>query len=152
MCYHKCLEKRKFVGLNMIDVIIDLESCVEAEDTQIMNVSSVGQMRLENDCCRLYYDEEDAEGNKVKTIIKVEGEYVMIQRQGGSDSCLIVKQGERFSSPYNTGYGMLNVGIKGNRVESNIDENGGKIELEYDLDINSDYVSKNVIKINIRRI
>lgn len=135
----------------MKDVIIEISSCIEAEDTQTVTVNTVGQMHWENEVCQLFYDETDEDGDVTQTRIRIEPDSVTIHRTGKTGSCLTIRPGERYLSQYDMAFGSFCVGISGKTVHSAMDENGGLVRLEYSVDADSEFLSNNKIEITVRR-
>ncbi len=135
----------------MTDVIIEIKSTISSDSTESVTVNTLGQMRWDNEVCRLYYEETDEDGDVTKTAIKVEADTVTIRRSGSVSACLTVREGERYTSQYEVSFGALSVGITGKNVRAALDENGGRVLLEYELDTDNSFLSNNIIEINVRR-
>lgn len=138
----------------MFDVVIDISSrIVSADDTENININTLGHMRLSHGTASLFYSEKTDDGQKVSTTVKIgDDKSVNITRTGDGSSQLTVLEGRRCLSSYNTPYGTLTMGISGRTVDINLDENGGQIVLDYAVDINSEFMSNNLIEINVRRL
>ena len=54
------------------------------------------------------------------------------------------------SFKYNTAYGALNMCLDTRRLEWNMDEHGGDMEIEYDINFDKSFLSRNKFKINVR--
>ncbi len=108
-------------------------------------------MKSDRDTFCLFYDETDQDGDITNTLIKIYPDSVTIQRNGTLSSCLTVREGERYTSQYEAAYGSFCVGITGKRVRSSLNENGGRVLLEYEVDTNGSFLSNNLIEINVRR-
>lgn len=96
------------------------------------------------------YD-EDNPGSRITSILKIEGnQKVTLIRNGGQNSRLILEKGQRHMCHYDTGYGSMMVGVFANRINTDLTDTGGKLEVSYSLDINSGLTSINEIFINIK--
>ena len=90
------------------------------------------------------YDTEDA-GSVVSNIIKIEGKdkITLVKNNGVHYSQLILEYGKRHQCFYSTPIGNMAVGIYTDSMTHEIDENGGRIEIDYSIDFNGDFQSEN---------
>ena len=71
--------------------------------------------------------------------------------RGGMDGTrLILEKGKRHLCQYDTGYGSLVVGVFTSTLRSSLGEKGGRVDINYTLDINSDLSSINEISITVK--
>lgn len=87
-----------------------------------------------------------------KTIMYIKENSVLIQRTGDFQSRMVVEKGVRNACLYSTPHGNLTLSIFGKKVESNLNENGGSLDLSYTIDANSRLLSNNKVKISIREV
>lgn len=93
---------------------------------------------------------EDGELAGCKVRLKVEnGRCITMTRSGLFETELIIERGERHNCSYSTPAGNLMLGVYAGRVESDIDENGGKLEFDYTLDLGAGVVSENYLVITV---
>jgi uncharacterized beta-barrel protein YwiB (DUF1934 family) len=71
-------------------------------------------------------------------------------RSGRSN--LVLEEGKRHLCQYGTPYGSLTLGVFTSKIDDRLDDHGGKLELEYTLDVNSNLSSINAITITIKEI
>jgi len=96
------------------------------------------------------YDETEISGMEgTRTTLKIEKDKVSIIRRGTTNSDLEFKKGETTFSLYSTPFGVLNITIKPTLVEINVDENGGNVKLEYQVNTNNSGFIENVLELNI---
>ena len=88
------------------------------------------------------YEESEMTGfEDTVTTIKVTGDVVCMTRKGKYNSRMVFKKGEKYLCNYNTPYGAIPVGVNPIMLENKLGENGGKVNIEYILDIdNRDYL------------
>lgn len=136
----------------MDEVIINIKSQITSDDTSEIEFTSVGKMARHNGKWCVYYNESKQMSEDTKTVLKVYDDGVVkIIRSGGNNSRLVLEKGKRYSSQYETDVGSLNIAINTNDVVFDIDENGGCVHLDYSVDINAGFVSKNAVDITIRK-
>ena len=97
------------------------------------------------------YKEYDEETPKVSctSVLKVEPGKVTMMRSG-SATRLILEQGKRHLCLYDTGYGTMTVGVFTSSLSSSLGEQGGRIDIQYTLDIDSNLSSSNEITVEIK--
>ena len=65
---------------------------------------------------------------------------------------LTVEKGKRHSCLYDSPQGAFVIGIFGEEISSNVNENGGEIHAKYTIDVNSGLLSSNKMDIKIEEI
>ncbi len=99
------------------------------------------------------YDTEDTENKKAAqtSVLKVDGDSkVTLMRGGAGSTRLILERGKRHLCPYDTGYGCMMIGVFTSKVKSELDDLGGRLEVNYTLDINASLSSLNEILITVK--
>ena len=136
----------------MDEVVISIKSEITDDDTSRFEFTTVGKMARHNDKWCVYYNESEQMLEYTKSVLKIYDDGVVkIIRSGKNNSRLVVEKGKRYTSQYETDVGSLNVAVNTNDVICNINNNGGTIHLDYSIDINAGFVSKNVVDITIRK-
>lgn len=109
-----------------------------------------GVMDWEGDCCTLTYLETELTGmGSTKTIIQARGEEVTLMREGQVYSQMVFRQGRRHLSLYQTQYGAMTIGVHARHVMVDLDENGGDLELDYDIEMDHAVTGRNVFAIHV---
>lgn len=75
----------------------------------------------------------DNNGDKVSTVIKLDGNEVTIKRRGAVSSDMTYRTGAKHSFMYALPFGAVEMEIETEKIFSNLAENGGVIELAYTL-------------------
>ncbi len=118
-------------------------------DTDGLETTVVGSFEGGKDNYIITYA-EDGELAGCKVRLKVEnGRCITMTRSGMFETELIIERGERHNCSYSTPAGNLMLGVYAGRVESDIDENGGKLEFDYTLDLGAGVVSENYLVITV---
>jgi len=118
-------------------------------DTDGLETTVVGSFEGKKDNYTITYA-EDGELEGCQVSIKVEnGECITMTRSGMFETELIIQRGKRHNCSYSTPAGLLMLGVFASRVESDIDENGGKLEFDYTLDLGAGVVSENYLVITV---
>lgn len=133
----------------MTDVVISIVSRVETDgESEQMEFVTEGRMMHSNGVYRLYYNTDDGSGSE-STVLRAERDSVVIHRSGETQSHLTVRQGERCVGHYDVGVAGMMVGISGREVQIDMTDSGGRIFLEYSIDINSEHVSTNAVEVRV---
>ena len=83
----------------------------------------------------IVYEESELTGYKgTTTTIKVSKDEVTLARFGTNNTQMMFKKGRQYRGYYETPYGNFGMCITPTKVDINIGEDGGKINLEYLLD------------------
>ena len=80
----------------------------------------------------------------------VKPDEVVLSRRGSVNSQMVFRAGESSDFIYNTEFGMLSMGMDTRRLVCAMGEHGGDMEIEYDLDFEKTFLSRNTFKINVR--
>lgn len=101
------------------------------------------------------YREYDPENGNVyvSNIIKIESseKITLVKNGSGRYSQLILECGKRHQCVYSSSVGSMSIGIYTETISFDVDENGGKIEIDYTIDFNSDFQSDNHMLIVLRK-
>ncbi len=123
------------------------------DETGEVELTTFGSYVRRGDSRYIVYKEYTSEDkNKTRTsILKIDGGNRVTLMRGGEDSTrLILERGKRHLCQYDTEYGNMMIGVFTSRVQSELDDLGGKLEVSYTLDINSSLSSQNEIFITIK--
>ena len=126
------------------DVLIDIKGIYrqDGEQDQVELVTT-GSYYKRNGDNYIDYEETEMTGfHGTHTVLRVE----LSQRV----SQLIIERGVRHQCHYDTGYGAMTIGVSGDRVFSDLDDHGGKLQFSYSLDVNTSLASENEVFINVR--
>ena len=121
-------------------------------ETGEVQVTTLGSYVKKGKNRYIIYKEYDSEGNgkPVTSVLKVEGNDKVTLMRGAGSTRLVLENGKRHLCQYDTGYGNMMIGIFTSQLHSNLTDEGGKLEVRYTLDINSNLSSSNEILITIK--
>ncbi|MGN0578350.1 MAG: DUF1934 domain-containing protein [Ruminiclostridium sp.] len=98
----------------------------------------------------LRYDESDGIGyESCKVKITVTDKAILIERSGPAAASLTIEAGVKHHCVYGTPYGEFTMGINAYEVESELNDEGGRLRFRYSIDVNSDFISENEMHITI---
>lgn len=127
-----------------------LQTGPESDDVNEIELKTVGRFAEKDGKFYIIYEESELTGfEDSTTTIKVSGDSVSMTRKGKYNSRMLFKKGEKCLCNYATPYGVIPVGVNPTLLESKLDTNGGKVKIEYILDIdNCDYL-KNSLNLTV---
>ena len=135
------------------DVIISIQGLQHYAGMDSDNIELVTEGKLEDaeGALRLSYQESELTGMEgTTTVFHVEPERVTLLRMGNVSSEMVFEEGRRHMSLYSTPYGSMVVGILARKLRSTLDQNGGKLEINYDIEINHTLAGQSLIRIDVR--
>lgn len=120
-------------------------------DSDKTELVTEGEYVTRNGKYLLKYKEQLADfGGECSTIIKIDKNTVVMTRTGSANTQMIFENGKRHMSHYETPLGSFTIGVTTDQLEIGVDDEGGNVEINYVLDINSSAQVENHLKLNIR--
>jgi len=86
------------------------------------------------------------------TTFDVEQDRVILRRGDGLSGDMIFSEEQKHHFLYDTPFGSVMLGIDTHSITKNMSDDGGNLEIRYDIEVDNVPVSQNVFKINIRSI
>lgn len=136
------------------DVIITikgLQNFEEAEDDGNVELVTSGSFYEKNGNYYIKYKESELTGlGNTTTTVKVEKNKVTVIRFGELETHMIFEEGQKHISYYDMGFGSLTVGISTRKIDKTLSEAGGKLKIDYSMEINNAVAGENALYMNIR--
>jgi len=99
----------------------------------------------------LTYDESELTGlDGTTTTFHIGEKQITLERTGSLHSEMVFREGQRHVSLYETGLGGLMIGINTEKAWADIDQDGGRLELRYVIDVENTVIGKNAFRIQVR--
>lgn len=106
------------------------------QDPEVIELVTDGFISHEGDCWDIFYEESDLTGlSGVTTTFRLEPGKVTLQRTGRLRSQMVFQEGVPHDSLYQMEFGALMVRVCAKTIEANINEQGGTVDLLYDISI-----------------
>lgn len=103
------------------------------KETQVEIVSK-GFFTVGNDEFIATYDETELSGlGNTLTTFRIGADYFGLTREGETNTNMYFKRGKNTSILYSTPYGDMNIKVRTNKVDIDVDEDGGNIRIDYDM-------------------
>ncbi len=122
------------------------------DETGEVEVTALGSYMQRNGKRYISYKEYDEDTNKSQTsILKIEGDRCVTLIRGGVDGTrLILENGKRHLCQYATDFGQMMLGIFTSRVDNQLTDEGGRITVDYTLDLDANLSSVNQLCITVK--
>lgn len=138
------------------DVIIDIKTEQTANgNTDTIEFTTDGRFGIKDGSYFISYEESkllEVDG-EVKTVVFIKSDNsVVMQRTGAYNSRMVIEKGVRNNCFYMTPMGELSLGIFGEKVKSQLTDNGGNIVMNYTIDTNLQLLSRNKVNISIKEV
>lgn len=131
--------------MSAIPVLISIGSLAHREEIsedEKMTMLVSGELEVTDERAVIRYEEsidESLPPQKVEVI--VEDESVTMMRGGAYATQMVFRMGSRYEGLYHTPYGDMELAVYSTRVDYDIGEDGGTLELSYQLDLNGKFAA-----------
>jgi len=140
----------------MKDVIISIKGIQGAgpyltEETDAIELITSGEYAIEGVETVFSYMESEMTGMEgTRTTFRVSPEQVILTREGALNAQMVFEQGKKHVFLYETPYGATSMGVDTRKLTSRLDDQGGEMEIDYVIDVDSVIVSENSFVISVR--
>lgn len=137
------------------DVIITVKSIQAVDsDSDSVELTTEGKFGEKDGKYFLSYEEGQLmDSASVKTKIFINSnKSIVLNRSGDINSRMEIEQNVRNNCFYSTPVGELSLGIHGEKVNVDLNEKGGRIELVYTIDSDLKLVSRNEVEITVKEV
>ena len=127
------------------------KQCVNGEFDNI-ELKTTAAYVVKNGSRYITYKEYDAQNpkNQSRTTVKIDPDNIVTVIKGGTESHnLVLEKGVRHKCEYITNFGNITLGIYTDNVKTDFDNKGGKLEVKYSIDIQSELASPNELILKI---
>ena len=135
------------------EVVISIKGVQKYEGTapDTMELVTKGRLSREGESYTLSYQESELTGLEgTLTTIQVDGGQVTLLRVGEFNSQLVFQEGRRHLSVYNTPYGAMSVGVHTRHLLAELNDQGGDIEVDYEIEVDHAMAGRNIFRINVK--
>lgn len=114
--------------------IISITSNASVENEDIIEVVSPGKYIKLEDGYKAIYEETEISGmDGTTTILTIREKEVVLEREGTTSTKMHFNKSEPSVAMYQTPYGMLEISIDTKNLEVDMNEDGGKLQIDYSL-------------------
>ncbi len=125
-------------------ILLSLNATVtsDGEQPESIHLMTSGELFVQGQGYVLRYEEQLDEEAPPSTIqLSMEDGLISMLRSGDYSSNMLFRKGQRYEGQYGTPFGEMDLGIYCTKADFDIDDLGGLVRLQYQLDINGQYVS-----------
>ena len=106
------------------------------QEPDVIELTTDGTMEYTNDSWDISYEESDLTGLKgVTTTFRVEPRKIILTRTGPLNSQMVFQEGVFHDSLYQMEFGAMMITVCASKVEYDLTEAGGTIDLTYGIEI-----------------
>ena len=137
------------------DVWISFHSVNGCDDEEPDSLEFVtdGQYLFQDDVACLSYQESEVTGLEgTRTSVTILPDQVVVDRAGTVQSRMIFKEGSKSSFLYSTPFGQATMGVDTRSIRQSVNEHGGKVEIDYVVDMEHAVVARNKFSITIQQM
>ncbi|MCM0649764.1 DUF1934 domain-containing protein [Clostridium swellfunianum] len=131
--------------------IITVVSKQAGTDDSAIEVVTPGEYYREENCYFAVYDETKLSGMEgTKTTLKISPNDFLLTRVGTTNAEMKFRKNSNEISMYDTPYGMLELKLETKDLKVDLDDDGGEVEIKYNLAISGQEPQNTVLKVNIK--
>ncbi|MBM7853764.1 uncharacterized beta-barrel protein YwiB (DUF1934 family) [Desulfohalotomaculum tongense] len=114
---------------------------------------TTGSLFAKNNSIYIMYKESAVSGLEgTTTTLKVEPHRVTLNRVGAVRQKQLFKEGTGCRGTYVTPYGSFKTRVQARKLEVNLTETGGSINLDYELELNQQKIGRNKLIITVKEV
>jgi uncharacterized beta-barrel protein YwiB (DUF1934 family) len=122
-------------------------------DDESFELMTDGEYALDGNTSRFSYIESELTGVEgMLTTFNIEPDRVTLSRDGGLAGDMIFSENQKHHFLYDTPFGSVMMGIDTHSIKHNMRDDGGQLEIRYDIEVDNVYVSRNLFEINVRTL
>lgn len=136
------------------NVIISIKShqIYDEREPDCIELVSAGTFEQTEEGYTITYQESELTGLEgTTTVLQVSEGQVTLLRQGEVNSVMVFEEGRQHVSVYETPMGTLAISINTRRLRSELDAQGGDIEIQYTIDVDHAATGLNLFHIHVSR-
>ena len=139
----------------MKDVLISINSIhsYDQADEDSLEFTTDGYYHYDGENGCLSYMESEVTGLEgTRTSLFVMPDQVVVDRKGTVTSRMVFKEGTVSSFLYQTPYGESTLGLRTRRIARDLGRDGGRVEIEYEVDMAPSAATRNQFHISVREL
>ena len=142
--------KKKFDMKKALISIKGMPAMADSDD-EGFELMTDGEYLLKNGISTFSYVESEMTGlDGSLTTFDVEPDRIILRRGDGLSGDMIFSENMKHHFLYETPFGSITMGIDTLSIKKNLREDGGNLEIRYDIEVDNVAVSQNLFTIDIR--
>lgn len=131
--------------------IISVGSKQIGNEDEAIEIITQGEFYEKENCYYAVYEETALSGMEgTTTTLKIKPNEFSLIRMGTTNAKMKFKNNKKEVSMYNTPYGTLELLIETNKLNIDVNNEGGKVFIDYDMSLQGQKSLKTILKIDIK--
>ena len=128
------------------------QSQQEGQEEERVHLVTTGRLYQNSGGFSLQYEETQPDSGETSqvTLAMAKGSVTMV-RDGAYATSMVFEKGRRFQGSYQTPVGALEMGIYATRVQFSANDDKGDVSLQYQLDLQGQFVAMHELKVTFVR-
>jgi uncharacterized beta-barrel protein YwiB (DUF1934 family) len=139
-----------FLNKNVIISVKGTQSYADTDENRLELVTEGKYYRKDNTYYITYKESEMTGMEGTTTTLKVKDGTVTLMRFGSVNSQFIFQKGQKHISYYDTTYGAFTISVFTNSMDISINDSGGEIKVDYELEVDNNKSGENDFYMLIR--
>jgi len=137
--------------MKKVTISIKGSQTAPGNDEDVFEFITDGEYAHENDLSTFSYVESELTGYAgLLATFNVEPDRVVLQRGDGATGDMIFSEHQKHHFLYETPFGAITMGIFTHSIKKNMRDDGGDLEIHYNVEVDNVAVSRNLFQIDIR--
>lgn len=136
-----------------VPVLVSICSAAHREDAaedEALTMITSGRLTVDNGKAVLSYEETiDESLSPQQVVLQVENECATMSRGGDYETQMVFRTGCRYEGQYRTPYGDMELAVYCTRLDYDISEEGGSLEVSYQLDLNGCFAAMHDMQVKL---
>lgn len=134
------------------NAVISIVSNASMEDGDLIEVVSPGKYIKDGELYKAIYEETEISGMEgTVTTLEMSKEKVILVREGTTSAKMVFDLSEPMVSLYSTPYGSLQITTFTKKLDVDMDELGGKLNIEYEISIEGEKPQKTALTLKVKK-
>lgn len=138
--------------MNAVITIKSTQGLEFAKSDEIEFVTDGEYLHDESGSLIRYMESEITGLTGTETAVSVRGNEVIVRRRGTLNSRMEFREGEKSRFLYDTQFGSATLSVDTRKIMTRMDPTGAEIQIDYIVDMDHAIVSRNSLKLNVKRV
>lgn len=133
-------------------ISLDAQTNGDGEKEDVMRLITTGELfETPKETVIRYEESLDEKEPPQKIELRISPDSVIMSRKGAFNANMVFMKGQRYESQYQTPYGVLDMALFCTKAEYSSDEEGGELQLQYQLDLSGQFAAMHDMKLHWMR-
>lgn len=124
---------------------------IDGEASPVNELTTQGKYRFTDEGIELSYSESEITGLEgTETTFIATADEVILSRKGNVTAQMIFHKGQKHTFIYETPYGTTTMRLDTLYIKNQLEKDGGRLEIEYDIDFETAQLSRNKFIIDVK--